>query len=214
MEEALAVTDLGRNLLDKARWLSVLLLKELQAVGVSREAVLLEQTVGGDEIDCLANISGELALFELKDKEFNLGNAYSFGAKIGIIRPQHPVIVTTEHVGNDAKEHFIRARRASARESMFETEHADAGITYIEGAESLGIGIRAFATAIYRRDALRLLDRVLPLASLDGASLLAALEEARPTGSASTRPPNATLQPSSRPKTISKRQRKSRAARG
>ena len=48
--------------------------------------VLVEQSVGGDEIDCVANISGELTLFELKDKEFNLGN--------------------------DAKEHFTRARQA------------------------------------------------------------------------------------------------------
>ena len=115
MEEALAITDLGRALLDKARWLTILLLKELQGVRIDARAILVEQSVGGDEIDCLANIDGELALFELKDKEFNLGNAYSFGAKIGIIRPDHPIIVTTERIGNDARESTSCERNRQVR---------------------------------------------------------------------------------------------------
>jgi hypothetical protein len=72
-----------------------LLLEELQKVGVSFDQTLTEQQVGGDEVDCLANISGELVFFELKDKDFSLGNAYSFGAKMGIIRPEHSVIFST-----------------------------------------------------------------------------------------------------------------------
>jgi hypothetical protein len=42
----------------------------------------------------------------LKDREFNLGGAYSFGAKIGIIGPAHPVIISREKIGGDAKEHL------------------------------------------------------------------------------------------------------------
>ncbi len=182
-EEALGVTDLGRALLDKARWLTVLLVQELEALGVHRDAILVEQNVGGDELDCLANISGELALFELKDKEFNLGNAYSFGAKIGIIRPKHPVIVTTEHVGNDAKEHFVRARVARGPR---ETEFADfdlaensepTEITYIEGVANLSSGLRSLVGEIYRTDAINLLNRVLPLASLNGSQIVAAVDK-------------------------------------
>ena len=116
IEEALTITELGRALLDKSRWLSLLTVEELVRVGVLREYILLEQQLGGDEIDCVAVISGELALFELKDKEFSLGNAYSFGAKIGIIRPQHPVIVTTEAVGGDAKDHLAVSRVVLKRE--------------------------------------------------------------------------------------------------
>jgi hypothetical protein len=78
IEEALTITELGRGLLDGNRWLTLLLLEELQKVGVSLEQTLTEQQVGGDEVDCLANISGELVFFELKDKGFNLGNAWRF----------------------------------------------------------------------------------------------------------------------------------------
>jgi hypothetical protein len=177
IEEALTITELGRGLLDKARWLTVLLLRELEAVGVSRDAVLVEQNVGGDEIDCLANISGELALFELKDKEFNLGNAYSFGAKIGIIRPRHPIIVSTEHVGNDAKEHFVRARLSSAsREAYLTLGEERSEIIYIEGVQNLREKIEELASNIYRADAIQLLNQVLPLAALDGNSILSALD--------------------------------------
>lgn len=169
IEEALTITELGRALLDKSRWLTVLVIRELEAVGVSREAMLVEQTVGGDEIDCLANVSGELVLFELKDKEFNLGNAYSFGAKIGIIQPKVPVIVTTEYVGKDAKEHFVRARVSSGDKT--------AEIAYVEGVENLKNGIENIVSAIYRADGSRLLDKILKLATLDGASFINSIEQ-------------------------------------
>jgi hypothetical protein len=173
IEEAVSITDFGRSLLDRSRWLNIVILEELAAVGIPMEKVLLEQQAGGDELDLLANISGELALFELKDKEFNLGNAYSFGAKIGIIQPKHPVIVSTEHVGNDAKDHFQRARlvRASAA-SPYATESETIQVRYIEGLDSLTIGIQALASDIYSADARRILDEVLPLALVDSAALV------------------------------------------
>jgi hypothetical protein len=109
VEEAMSLAPLGRRLLDGSRWLSLLVMEELHNRGVEYERMLIEQKSGGDEMDCFADISGELVLLELKDKEFSLGNAYSFGAKIGITRPQMSVIVTTAHVGGDAKDHFRRA---------------------------------------------------------------------------------------------------------
>jgi hypothetical protein len=179
IEEALSITELARGLLDKARWLTILLQKELHRMGVPIEAILVEQNVGGDEIDCLANVSGELVLFELKDKEFSLGNAYSFGAKIAVIRPEHPVIVTTEQVGNDAKEHFVRARLTgrSREPSRLRQEEPRTEIRYIEGISRIRPGLEEIVSAIYREDARRLLDEVLPLASVSGTSFLAAFEK-------------------------------------
>jgi len=86
-------------LLDKSRWLSILVYNELIQSGIDPDRVLIEAALGGDEVDCVADISGEVALFELKDKEFNLREAYSFGAKVGIIKPRHAVVVTSSHIG-------------------------------------------------------------------------------------------------------------------
>jgi hypothetical protein len=178
IEEALTITELGRGLLDKTRWLTILLIQELEAVGVSRDAMVVEQMVGTDEIDCLANISGELVLFELKDKEFNLGNAYSFGAKIAIIKPRYPVIITTEHVGNDAKEHFVRAGVTRVSRSGIYIDRADERdeISYIEGVENLKDGIEQLVSRIYKTDGIRLVNQVIPLATLNGESLIDALQ--------------------------------------
>lgn len=181
VEEALSITDLGRRLLDKSRWLTLIVLKELHAVGVSPQRIVAEQQAGGDELDVLADISGDLVFFELKDKEFSLGSAYSFGAKIGIIRPRYPVIVTTEVVANDAKDHFQRARLASRGELIFEEEVAEAqDIRYIEGLPNISRGIRLLASEIYMGDAIRVLRRVLPLAAIDPQALLATIHSLEP----------------------------------
>jgi hypothetical protein len=90
--------------------MAVLLLEELRQVGIPHDHILFEQQIGGDELDVIVNISEELVLFELKGKEFSLGNAYSFGSKIGIVRPNHSVIFTIDYVGGDARGHFERGK--------------------------------------------------------------------------------------------------------
>jgi hypothetical protein len=179
IEQALDITDLGRFLLDKSRWFSLLLLTELTRLGIPLDRILLDQQSGGDELDCVADISGELTFFELKDKEFSLGNAYSFGAKIGIIRPRYRVIVTTEHVGNDAKEHFQRSETAVARRryepEFYEVDEPKA-IWYIEGTNNLRPKLEELVTEIYAEDAARMLSDVLPFASLNPSALLKALQ--------------------------------------
>jgi len=192
IEEALAVTDLGRDLLDGSRWFTLQVLHELENIGIPLDRTLIDQQAGGDELDLIVDISGELVFFELKDKEFNLGNAYSFGAKIGIVRPEFPVIVTTEYVGKDAKEHFQRAKLAGG-DSSYEIIDTDAdeysaqghAIRYIEGIDNLRQDLMALTSEIYIGDAARILGSVLPMVSLDSHSLLRAMEE-RLTGDINT----------------------------
>jgi hypothetical protein len=203
IEEALTITDLGRALLDGNRWLTLLLLQELQQVGVPLDQTLIDQQVGGDEVDCLANISGELAFFELKDKDFALGNAYSFGAKIGIIQPQHSVIFSTHKIGGDAREHFERARLARKPDPEdWRLGEPLPEIRYIEGLDELRTGVQELATSIYRGDALRILARVLPLAALDPAPTLSALEQqalSRPTSKTDALPASRRLRRQTKP---------------
>ena len=109
IEEALNVIDATRALLDSSRWLSLIVLDELLRLGITLDQIRIDQVRGGDELDAFVNVSGELVLFEFKDKEFSLGNAYSFVAKIGWVKPNHAVVLTTETVGNDVREHFHRS---------------------------------------------------------------------------------------------------------
>jgi len=170
VDTALSVSERGQWLLDGSHWFTILLIDGLTKLGVPLERILVDQVTGGDELDCIADISAEITLFELKDKEFNLGNAYSFGAKIGIIEPDHPVIVTTEHVGNDAKEHFARSRRRP-RES-WEDDSSDQTVTYIEGIGKFTAGLEGLISKIAMNDADEVLVDVLPRATLPKAAVL------------------------------------------
>lgn len=55
-EEALTITPLGRELLDKSRWLTNLVLVELERVGVPLDRMLIEIQEGGDELDLIAEV--------------------------------------------------------------------------------------------------------------------------------------------------------------
>ena len=114
-QDLLTITESGRALLDKSRWMSILLKQRLEALGVHSDSILLECQTKGSEVDCVANICGELVIFELKDKDFSLGEAYALGAKIGLLGPQHAVVITTAHVENAVKEHFKNSARTGRR---------------------------------------------------------------------------------------------------
>ena len=177
VDTAVSISDRGQWLLDGSHWFTILLVNSLVELGVPLDRILVDQVSGGDEMDCIADISGEIALFELKDKEFNLGNAYSFGAKIGIIEPQHPVIVTTEYVGNDAKEHFARSRRRSRDGWAVEEGSSEQTVTYIEGMNNFKPGLRDLISRVAMNDAQGALSDVLPRGTLPISVVLKSLNE-------------------------------------
>lgn len=170
-EVALSLTALGRKLLDGSWWMTVLLMEELARLGVDREAMLVEENVGGEEVDCFADISGALVIFELKDKEFSLGNAFSFGSKFPIYRPSHSVVVTTAQVGKDARDHFEKAFSARGQGSGTDTTT----IEYIEGLNNLRSGLESLVGGIFEADGAALLRATLPSAAIDPVSLAAAV---------------------------------------
>jgi len=174
-ERAISLTPLGRQLLDGSWWMSVLLIDELGRLGIAPNFMLVEQTDGGDEMDCFADVSGELVIFELKDKEFSLGNAYSFGSKFGIYRPAYSVVVTTTHVGNDAKEHFDKALSAQREDRYPGSGNQSTTIQYIEGLDSLRSGLEQLVGGVFRSDAETLLRSNLLGAAFDVRSVLEAL---------------------------------------
>ncbi len=161
IEEALRVSPLGYKLLDKSQWMNVVLVNELLLLGIPIAEIFIEQQFGGDEVDCLAIISGDLVLFELKDGEFNLGHAYSFNAKNGLLNPDVSVVITTNRVGNDAKEHFERTRKAleSSRRGRVRTDNTTPIL--MEGMEELRADLEKLMNRLVARDARRLLQNIL-----------------------------------------------------
>jgi len=132
----------------------------------------VEQQFGGDEIACIAIISGDVVLFELRDCRFTLGHAHSFNAKIGIVQPDCSMVVTTEKIGNDAKAHFDR-RRQAVRKNM-PRPYVDELVEplFVEGISNLRAGLEDLVTNLVTKDARRVLSEVLPLAGITPGTLL------------------------------------------
>ncbi len=178
VDTAVSISDRGQGLLDGSHWFTLLLIAALVQFGVPLDRILVDQVSGGDEMDCIADLSGKIALFELKDKEFNLGNAYSFGAKIGIIEPRYPVIATTEYVGNDAKEHFAKSRRKS-REIWTVTDESSSEqtVAYIEGVNNFKPGLMDLISQVALADAEEVLSDVMTRGTLPGSVVLKSLSD-------------------------------------
>ncbi|MFG2477348.1 hypothetical protein [Streptomyces fagopyri] len=148
-EKALTITEFGRAMLDGNRWMSILVLRYLIKLGIPAANIRMEQIYSGEEVDCIAEIHGRIVLFELKDKEFNRGNAYSFGAKIGIFQPDVSVVITTERVGADARDHFMARSAGSVRVRRPYRDSAEAeSVTFIEGLPNLESGLDAVVTEV------------------------------------------------------------------
>jgi hypothetical protein len=175
LEEAIDLTDLGRKLLAGSWWMSILLVEQLHSLGIPYSDMLVEQKDGSEEIDCFANLSGWLCLFELKDKEFSLGHAYSFGAKIGLYGPNRGVIVTTAYVGGDVKEHFRKSQTADRQRARFGNTRQMTKMLYIEGIENLRRSLEGLIEEAAVVDAHGAFDRALPMAAIDSASLAEAM---------------------------------------
>ncbi|MFG2098147.1 hypothetical protein [Streptomyces sp. NPDC048612] len=186
-EKALSITDFGRLMLDGNRWLSVLVLQKLIDLGVPISNIRMEQVYSGEEVDCIAEIYGRIALFELKDKEFNRGNAYSFGAKIGIFQPDIPVVVTTEKVGGDARDHFVARSAGSSRNRRrpYGGPLDGESVMFIEGLDNLTDGLESVVSEIAKSALAPSLSSALEFANPSPSSLLSAWSG----GPISIRPP-------------------------
>jgi hypothetical protein len=155
----------------------VLLVKELVNIGVDLKTILVDQTIGGDEVDCISDIDGELVFFELKDKVFSLGNAYSCSAKIRILKPNISVIITTAHVGRDAREHLQRAELAEGQGRSASRSMEYPAIRYIEGLTNLRRELEEIVSQIHSQNATQLLSLIWPASMFDPAGIVQSLEE-------------------------------------
>lgn len=88
------------DLLNGSRWMPMVLRDSLVAAGVPEQCVILEAKHGEDEIDAIAVVGDQILVFELKDRDATLNDAYKLSAKTSRLEAV-----------------FGRAARQSAREA-------------------------------------------------------------------------------------------------
>ncbi len=74
-------TETLKDLLDHSRWMPLQVKDLMENCGVPEDNILISATHDTDEFDVVALVCDTLLVFELKDREVSLGDAYKFSAK-------------------------------------------------------------------------------------------------------------------------------------
>lgn len=160
IEIIFTLSGLGKKLLDGSLWMSVWVTELLEHNGVSREAVKWGLEAGGDELDLMVDDFDTRVFFELKDREFGLGDAYPFVYRITRYGGAVGLIATMDKVSTDAKQ-FLE-EQTKAREGY------TVQIRYFEGADDIEAGVTQLVEFLSRLQARSL---VLPLSRSVGIDL-------------------------------------------
>lgn len=126
------LTERGKKLVDHSLWMSVWITELLKENGVRKETIRWGLEASGEELDIMVEDFGYRIFFELKDREFGLGDAYPFvyrttryGGRVGIV-------ATMDKVSTDAQKFF--EEETERREYPIKIQH-------LEGPQDIQQGI-------------------------------------------------------------------------
>ena len=105
----------------------------LKSAGINSESIKWGATAGDDEIDIIVDIHGAKAFFELKDREFGVGDAYPFLYRVDRYGGSFGVVVSTARIADEVKKIF-QERQPGIGSVPIET---------VEGVESIR-GVASF----------------------------------------------------------------------
>jgi hypothetical protein len=117
----------------------------LKRAGVPEASILWNATAGEDEIDIIADLYGSRVFFELKDRDFGLGDAYPFAFRIQRYGGRHGVVVSTGSVAEEVKTLF-KERTPGV---------ASAPIHVVEGEDAISRDLPVLIDSLSRSPALR-----------------------------------------------------------
>ncbi len=160
------MSELGKRMTRKSHWMTVAVTSRLVEIGVPIEGILWNISEGGDEVDLVVDVVGDLWLFELKDREFGAGDAHPFNYRQVRYKAAKAVVITTEKVSPDARRVFQELSR--------EGRGQRSNPIYVEGLENTEPVLTQEIEAAYRRQAARKLIRVGSTTGIDFRPLLKA----------------------------------------
>ena len=139
IEEIYSLTEEAKGLIGGSHWMTIWVTSLLRAAGTPMERIKWNAAAGNDELDIIAEVQGMNVFFELKDREFGLGDAYPFSSRIERYGGNVGVILTMDKVATEA-ENFIR-------------EQAEKGIArmkYLEGKDPIDEGVPELVEEVSR----------------------------------------------------------------
>lgn len=103
VEQIYVLSEFGRKLLSGSRWMMIWITELLRRFGLVAEQIRWSGSAGDDEIDIMTDLQGTKVFFELKDRDFDLGDAYPFAFRVARYGGDWGIIVTTGRVAAEVK---------------------------------------------------------------------------------------------------------------
>ena len=126
------LTERGKKLVEHSLWMSIWTTELLKESGVRKDTIKWGLEASGEELDVMVEDFDSRIFFELKDREFGLGDAYPFVYRITRYAGRIGIVATMDKVSTDAKKFF--EEESHRREYPIQ-------IRYLEGPEAIQQGV-------------------------------------------------------------------------
>ncbi|MDY6966026.1 MAG: hypothetical protein SVM80_08690 [Halobacteriota archaeon] len=83
------ITKIGKRLAEGSLWMSIWITELLKESGVGKGSIKWGLEANGEELDIMVEYFDSRLFFELKDREFGLGDAYPFVYRISTTSPPY-----------------------------------------------------------------------------------------------------------------------------
>ena len=131
-EEIILPTELARTMMSSSRWMQIWLTVRLERLGIPRSEIVWNLVRAAEDIDVIAGIQGTLMFFELKDREFGLGDAYPFNYRVARYGGEIGIVLTCDKVAQDAKTFFEEQTKLRRRGEVVHEIHMIEGLEAAE----------------------------------------------------------------------------------
>ncbi len=130
-------TDRLRSLTKKSRWLDILVTDKLLSLGITSDMIFWNVVDHSEEVDIALYFKGEVILIELKDKDFETGNAYPLNYRRVKYDASKLMIVTTSRVSEETKSIFQELHNKIYEDEETKKMTSSVIPIYVEGLEKL-----------------------------------------------------------------------------
>ena len=127
IKESYIVSDLGKKMTRGSHWMTVLLTDALIANGIPEKSIIWNLTEDSEEVDCVVQFKDQVWIFELKDRNFESGDAHPLDYRALKFKANKIIVFTTGKVAQDARKVFKDMSRNSRTGGSYGAP------TYIEG---------------------------------------------------------------------------------
>jgi hypothetical protein len=98
-----SISDKGKKMITGSHWMTVWITKILLKHGIDEKSIIWNLNDASEEIDCAVQVNGRLWIFELKDRNFESGDAQRLGHRAIKFKAHKAIVVTTGIISGEAR---------------------------------------------------------------------------------------------------------------